>query len=78
MIAERIPIRTVPRGGAEISRGLVCMLLATVIFYVTSAQTILPIPFAIPPAVTTYLLPLLFLLGLGFAIFGVARRTGLV
>jgi hypothetical protein len=34
--------------------------------------------FTIPPMVTTYLLPLLFLLGLGFAIFGAMRRIGIL
>ena len=78
MIADRVEIRTVRRGGAEIRRGLFYMLLATAVFYLTSARSKLPIPFTIPPMVTTYLLPLLFLLGLGFAIYGVARRIGLV
>ena len=78
MIPERIEIRTVRSGGAEIRRGLLYMLLASVLYYFTSPQSALPIPFPIPSMVTDYLLPFLFLSGLGFAIFGVARKIGLV
>ena len=78
-IPEHIEVRRGPRGGgAEIRRGLLYMLLATVIYYLTTPQRILPLPFAIPPEVTTYLLPFLFLAGLGFAIFGVARKFGII
>lgn len=79
MIPERIEISKGPRGGgAEIRRGLLYMLLASVIYYFASPQTTFPIPFRIPAPVTDYLLPALFLLGLGFAIFGAARRIGIV
>ena len=77
-IPERIEIRTARSGGAEIRRGLLCMLLATIIYYLASPQSPVPIPFSVPSMVTDYLLPFLFLLGLAFAIFGVARRIGLV
>jgi hypothetical protein len=78
MIPEKIQVQTVRGGGAELRRGLIYMLLASVLYYLASPQTTIPIPFPIPPAVTSYLLPLLFLSGLGFAIFGLARRFGIV
>ncbi len=78
MIPARIKIQTVRHGWAEIRRGLVLMLLATGAFYLASPQSKLPLPFAIPQAVTTYLLPAVFVLGLGFAVYGIARRIGLV
>ena len=78
-IPERIEVSRGPRGGgAEIRRGLLYMLLASIIYYLASPQTTVPIPFHIPPEVTAYLLPALFLLGLGFTLFGAARRIGIV
>lgn len=77
-IPERIEIVRPRGGGPEIRRGLLYMLLASVLYYFASPQSALPIPFPIPSQVTDYLLPFLFLSGLGFAIFGIARRIGLV
>jgi hypothetical protein len=77
-LLERIELHSAPHGGPEIRRGLLCMLLAVAIYYLAAPQSIVPIPFHIPPMVTTYLLPLLFLLGLGFTIFGAMRRIGIL
>jgi hypothetical protein len=76
-IAERIEIRNAPRGGPEIRRGLLYMLLGVVLYYLASPGSPVTIPFTIPPVVTMYLLPFLFLLGLGFAVFGGMRRVGM-
>jgi hypothetical protein len=76
-IAERVEIRKTPQGGAEIRRGLLYMLLGATFYYFTTPHSPVPMPFPIPPVVTTYMLPILFLLGLGFAIIGGMRRMGL-
>ena len=73
-LPERVELHQAPQGGTEIRRGLLYMLLAAVVYYFASSNSPLPIP----EMVTTYLLPLLFISGLGFAIFGAARRIGLV
>lgn len=76
-IPERVEIHKAPQGGAEIRRGLLYMLLGATFYYFALPGSPLPIPIPIPQAVTSYLLPLLFLSGLGFTIFGGARRIGL-
>ena len=76
-IPERIKIHSAPQGGAEIRRGLLYMLLCATVYYFTTPGSPIPIPFPIPAVVTTYLLPLLFILGVCFAIYGGLRRMGL-
>lgn len=77
VLAERIKLHTGPQGWAEIRRGLLYMLLSAALYYPTTPGSPLPIPFHVPGLVTTYLLPLLFILGVCFAIFGGFRRMGL-
>jgi hypothetical protein len=78
-IAERVEVRKGPAAGAvEIRRGLLYMLMGATVYYFVSPGSPLPIPFPVPAVVTTYLLPFLMLSGLGFTIFGVARRIGLL
>lgn len=63
-------------GRSQIRRGLLYMLLAAVIYYFAGgygAPLRLPVQFV--PAVTNYLLPLLFLGGLGFALYGLILRA---
>jgi hypothetical protein len=57
-------------GGSEIRRGLLCVLLATLIGYFAGGYSPLNLPLPIGPIVTTYLSPLLFLSGLGLSIHG--------
>ncbi len=76
-IPERVEIHKAPQGGAEIRRGLLYMLLGATLYYFALPGSPLPIPIPIPQAVTSYLLPLLFLSGLGFTLFGGLRRIGL-
>jgi hypothetical protein len=65
-VAWRQPIR----------RGLLYMLLAGVIYYFAAGYAKpLEIPIAIQPAVINYLAPLLFLGGLGLALFGLVLKA---
>lgn len=53
----------------EVRRGLLYMLLGAVIYYFTGGFGALSLPFTINPLVATYLAPLIFLNGLGFAAY---------
>ena len=78
-IPDRVEVRKGPAAGAaELRRGLLYMLLGAVFYYFASPQSTLPMPFPIPSMVTSYLLPFLFLSGLGFALFGALRRFGVL
>lgn len=59
-------------GNRNIRRGLLYMLLAAVIQYVvaTYGRSILRLPFRIEPILTSYLVPFLFLCGLGLTVYG--------
>lgn len=57
-------------GGTQIRRGLLFMLLAAVIGYFAGGFSPFRVPIPVLPVVTKYLSPLLFLSGLGLAIYG--------
>lgn len=57
-------------GRRKVRRGLLCMLLAAVIHYFAGGYSGMQLPFPIQPVVTVYLAPLLFLAGLGLALYG--------
>jgi hypothetical protein len=61
-------------GGAEIRRGLLYMLLGAAAYYLTGDNS--PILFEIPFAeiITQYLIPFLFLGGLGLVAYGLYRK----
>jgi hypothetical protein len=61
-------------GGAEIRRGLLYMLLGAAAYYLTGANS--PIPFEIPfgEIITQYLIPFLFLGGLGLMAYGLYKK----
>ncbi len=61
-------------GGAQIRRGLLCVLLATVIGYFAGGYSGWPLPIPILPVVTKYLSPLLFLSGFGLALHGYIQQ----
>ena len=64
-----------PDGRQQIRRGLLYMFLAAVIYYFAAGYSApLQLPVAVTPIVTTYLTPLLFLGGLGFALYGLFLR----
>jgi hypothetical protein len=68
--------RAVANGRLQIRRGLLCMLLAAVIYYFAGGYGApLRIPVEIVPAVTNFLLPLLFLSGLGLSVYGLFLRV---
>jgi hypothetical protein len=72
----RLTRRSGSNGRQPIRRGLLCMLLAAVVYYFAGGYGApLRIPIEIVPAVTNYLLPLLFLSGLGLSIYGLFMRA---
>lgn len=69
--APRIrPVRRTSDGGVQIRRGLLCVLLATVIGYFAGGYSALSLPTPIMPILSSYLSPLLFLAGLGLTLHG--------
>src|ERR1700751_65910 len=62
-------------GRLEIRRSLLYMLLAGVIQYFAAGYSPLTLPFAVPPLVTAYLSPVVFLSGLGLLIYGFYLRA---
>jgi len=76
---EAIPqMATIRRGGTdgrrEMRRGLLYMLLAGVIYYFGGGYSPMTVPVNVSSAVTTYLVPLLFLGGLGLTLYGAYFR----
>ena len=61
-------------GRIYIRRGLLYMLMAAVIHYFASASGPLELPFEVPPFVGQYLVPFLFLSGLGLMLYGLYRH----
>jgi len=61
-------------GGAEIRRGLLYMLMGAVVYYLTGESS--PLPYSIPfaPILTQYLIPVLFLGGLGLVLYGLFKK----
>ena len=55
-------------------RGLLYMLMASVVHYYLGGYSPEKFPFTVLPEVTQYLIPFLFLCGLGLLAFGVYRR----
>lgn len=71
----RLAARPRTGGGQQIRRGLLYMLLAGVIQYFASGASGFAVPVQIPPAVTTYLAPAVFISGLGLLIYGFILRS---
>ncbi len=67
--------RTRTGGREQIRRALLYMLLAGVIQYFAGGYSGLTPPVSIPPVVTTYLAPIVFLSGLGLLIYGLYLRA---
>lgn len=65
--------RPLRRGGGEIRRGLLGMLLALVVYYFASGSSGMDIPFIVQPVVTVYFAPILFLASLSLSLFGVFK-----
>ena len=63
-------------GGRQIRRGLLYMLLAAVLYYFAAGYGgPLRLPVQVVPIVINYFLPLLFLGGLGFTVYGLFLRA---
>jgi len=73
----KVQLAARPRTGGrlEIRRGLLYMLLAGVIQYFAGGYSPFTLPIAVPPLVTTYLAPVVFLSGIGLLFYGFYRRT---
>src|ERR1700724_168097 len=70
-----VPTRKRTGGRLEIRRGLLYMLLAGVIQYFAARYSIFTLPITVPPLVTAYLAPVVFLSGLGLLIYGFYLRS---
>jgi len=61
-------------GRANIRRGLLWALLAGVIYYFAGGHSGLKLPVEIPEFVNQYLTPILFLGGVGMALYGLLQK----
>ena len=61
--------------GGQFRSGLLLILMAAVIHYFAGGYSQMTLPVQISSAVTTYLVPLLFLSGLGVTLYGVLLRV---
>jgi hypothetical protein len=72
--AARVSVSTAADGAGNrnIRRGLLYMLLAAVVQYLAGGyvSSMLKLPVQIQPVVTSYLVPFLFLCGLGLTVYG--------
>jgi hypothetical protein len=73
----RVQLSARPRTGGRvpIRRGLLYMLLAGVIQYFAAGYSSFTLPIAVPPIITTYLAPVVFLSGLGLLTYGFYERA---
>ena len=73
----KVHLASRPRTGGrlEIRRGLLYMLFAGVIQYFAAGYSPLTLPISVPPLVTAYLAPVIFLSGLGLLFYGFYRRA---
>jgi hypothetical protein len=73
----RVQLSSRPRvgGRVQIRRGLLYMLLAGVIQYFAGGYSSFTVPVGVPPLVTAYLAPVVFLSGLGLLIYGFYLRA---
>ncbi|OLC87082.1 MAG: hypothetical protein AUH88_03490 [Acidobacteria bacterium 13_1_40CM_4_61_5] len=69
-----VAYRSSPDGRRAIRRGLLYMLLAAVAYYFASGYGGYSLPIQVKPLVTDYLLPVLFLAGLGLSLYGAFQR----
>ena len=73
----RVPVAASPhheQGRRYIRRGILYMVMAGVAHYYLGGYSPEKFPFTVIPEVTQYLIPFLFLCGLGLLAFGVYRR----
>ena len=71
----RVAAAQVRTGGREqMRRGLLYMLLAGVIHFFAGGYSGLTLPFAVPPLVSQYLSPTVFIAGAGLLFYGIYLR----
>jgi hypothetical protein len=56
-------------------RGLLYMMTVAFVYYLLSPASFLKLPVPFAPLLTRYLLPCFFLMGLGFALFGIFQHV---
>ena len=73
----KVQLSSRPRTGGrlQIRRGLLYMLLAGVIQYFAAGYSSFTLPVQVPPIVTAYLAPVVFISGLGLLIYGLILRA---
>jgi hypothetical protein len=76
MPAMRLPSAPVlrPRGQEQMRRGFLYMLLAGVIQFFAAGYSGMTLPITVPPLVSSYLAPMVFLAGLGLLLYGMYLR----
>jgi hypothetical protein len=75
-IAKPLVARDAPAAKrGQIRRGLLYMLLASVVHYFAGGYSAMHLPFPFNPALTVYLSPLLFFGGLGLTVYGLFLRA---
>jgi hypothetical protein len=72
-MSPRVMPRSVP-GRGQMRRGFLYMLLAGVIQFFAAGYSGMSLPVAVPPMVTVYLAPMVFMAGLGLLIYGIILR----
>ena len=80
---EEVPqVRLSPRttspsapGRQQMRRGFLYMLLAGVIQFFAAGYSGMSLPITVPPVVTAYLAPVVFMAGLGLLVYGLILRT---
>ncbi len=70
----RLSARPRTVGREQMRRGFLYMLLAGVIQFFAAGYSGMTLPIAVPPVVTAYLSPVVFLSGLGLLIYGIYLR----
>jgi hypothetical protein len=61
-------------GRQQIRRGMLYMLLAGVIHFFAAGYSGMSLPFAVPPLVSEYLSPTVFIAGVGLLFYGIYLR----
>jgi hypothetical protein len=68
------PVQVRSGGREQIRRALLYMLLAGVIHFFAAGYSGLSLPFAVPPLVSEYLSPMVFIAGAGLLFYGIYLR----
>lgn len=69
-----VPTQANVAGRDQMRRGFLYMLLAGVIQFFAAGYSGMTLPIAVPPLVTAYLAPVIFMAGLGLLVYGIILR----